>query len=109
MNTDLAAIIGGVAGIILSLVLKYFPKLNVNWDRLGAETKQLIVWGLCLVVALAIFGLSCADWINVVACTKAGIKEIIAAFVSMLVSSQATHEATSLPRSVREDRAGRTS
>lgn len=51
--------LAALAGVVLSLLFKYFPVLNVWYGGLTKVYKQLLMLGLIFVVGLGAFGLSC--------------------------------------------------
>lgn len=53
--------LASMAGIIFSLSFSYIPGLNTKFARLGAEQKRLIMAGMLVIVAGAVYGLSCTD------------------------------------------------
>ena len=92
---DLKELFPYVAGVILSLLLTYFPKLK-DWYANQTGRKALIVIGLTFLVSLAYFGLACVPSIAArlgiaVACTADGALDVLFAFGSALVASQATY------------------
>lgn len=48
-----------IAGIVLSLLFKYFPGLNTWFAGLTKTVKRLVMLGLLLAVGLGAYGLSC--------------------------------------------------
>lgn len=91
-----AELLAGLAGGLLSLLMSYVPGLNVWFAALDSVKKSLIILGLLLVVAAAVFGLSCAGWAAgwgiEQTCDQAGAQKLINAFVAALVMSQATYK-----------------
>ena len=88
--SDLSAI----AGIILSLLFSYVPGFQNWYDPLSANLKRIIMLGLIILAAVAIFGLSC---INVpvtgstITCDIPGIWGLVKTFISCLVTNQAAY------------------
>lgn len=101
-------LLSSVAGIVLSLVFSYVPGLNVRFAALRQEVKRLIMAGLLLLVAGAVFGLACTSWGAAwgvsVSCDQAGIQTLIAAFVAALIANQAAYSITPLPDAVKAAR-----
>jgi len=90
INMD-AELLASIAGIILSLVFSYIPGVNDWFETLEAKYKQAIMGGLLIVVAGAIFGLSCGNVIDTVACTQEGAKEAFMVLIDALVANQAVY------------------
>lgn len=83
-----------ISGVLLSLLLAYFPGLAKWYDAKDAKTKAQLMGGLLVLVSLAIFGLACAnilaDFGLNVACTRAGIIQLVQILLAALVANQAT-------------------
>jgi len=78
-----------IVGAILAVLFAYVPGF-ANWfNPLGAEIKRLIMAGLMVVVAGAIFGLSCAAIILKVPCTYEGVWGLVIAILTAVISNQA--------------------
>lgn len=86
-------ILAGAAGVLLSLIFAYVPGLRPWYAGLDGDTKRLVMLGALVVVALAVYGLSCAGWdalIGVsVTCDQAGAVALGRAFVMALIANQA--------------------
>jgi hypothetical protein len=80
-----------LAGILLSLAFSYVPGLREKYDALDGIYKRLIMGGALLVVAGAVFGLSCAGIIGDVVCTEAGAVGLVRVFIAALIANQATY------------------
>ena len=82
------------AGIVLSLALAYIPKLAVWYGNKDAPAKARIMGGLLVLVALAIFGLTCgrviADLNLGVVCDRTGFLQLLQLLVHALTANQAT-------------------
>ncbi len=79
------------AGVLLSLLFQYTPKLEAWYGVQEAKTKSLVMLGCLLAVALGIVGLSCSNLYPLVACTQGGITAVAEAFVLALIANQATY------------------
>jgi O-phosphoseryl-tRNA(Cys) synthetase len=83
-----------VAGIVLSLVFSYVPKLKDWYDGLEGNKRRLLMLGLLTGVALGAFGLACADLVAQVGigvlCTKAGAFELLRSLVYAIIANQST-------------------
>lgn len=88
MNSELLA---SISGIVLSLLFAYVPGISQWYDALTGEYKRLIMAGLLLVVSLAIFGLSCAGYLNLVTCDQDGAVGLVRIFVMALVANQSAY------------------
>lgn len=88
MTSELLA---SIAGIVLSLVFSYLPGASIWFGLLEPIHKRLVMILLILVVAVAVFGLSCSGWWPTVTCDQAGIHGLIEAFVAALIANQATY------------------
>ena len=86
-----AELLASVAGIILSLVFSYIPGVSDRFETLEAKYKQAIMGGLLIVVAAAIFGLSCGGVIDTAACTQEGAKAAFMVLVNALVANQGVY------------------
>lgn len=81
-----------VAGTVVSLVLEYFPKLNVWYNGQIDNTQRLIVLGSGVVVVLGAFGLNCLDFLFELpwVCSWLGLKEAFVAFFVYIFATQGT-------------------
>ena len=79
-----------VAGIILSLISSYVPKVSDWYAKRNATERRLIMAVLLLLVAAGAFGLSCAKIVLAVTCTREGAIGLLFAFVYALIANQAT-------------------
>lgn len=85
----------GIAGVVLSLAFSYIPGLRTWYAALVAETKQLIMLGLIILVSGAIFALGCYGILSVgVACDKYGAISLVWMIVLGLTSNQAAYMIT---------------
>jgi len=88
MTSELLA---SVSGIVLSLLFAYVPGMSQWYEALTGEYKRLIMAGLLLAVSLAVFGLSCAGYLNLVTCDRGGAVGLVRIFVMALVANQSTY------------------
>lgn len=86
-----AALLASLAGILLSLLFSYVPKLSDWFAVLEGVYKRLIMAGLLLVVAGGAFGLSCASVISAVTCDQPGALGLVKAFIAALIANQSTY------------------
>lgn len=93
-------VLAGAAGIVLSLAFSYIPGLSGWYQKQDAVIKRLIMLAMLMVVAGAVFGLSCAGWFGMatyVACTQAGVETLVKAFILAMVANQAAYAISPLP------------
>lgn len=91
--------LAAIAGVILSLVFSYIPGISDLYDPLQPTQKRLIMGVLLLVVAGAVFGLSCGDIINSVSCDQQGALGLIGVLITALVANQSTYQISKKPTS----------
>lgn len=83
--------LGAIAGVILSLLFSYIPRLSGKFAALDATIKRLIMAGLLLLVAGGAMALSCAQLVNAVECSQAGLLTLINTYIAALVANQAAY------------------
>ncbi|MCK4958001.1 MAG: hypothetical protein KAT00_01340 [Planctomycetes bacterium] len=89
MNAELLA---SVAGIVLSLSFSYIPGIKGRFEELESNVKQAVMGGLLLGVALAVFGLSCGEIVDIgITCDKAGALGLLNVLVSALIANQSIY------------------
>lgn len=89
MNAEFLAYIAGIA---LSLIFSYIPLAQKYYDALDAIAKRLVMAGLLLLVAVAVYGLSCWGVISgYVECTQTGLVSTIGFFIDALIANQAAY------------------
>ena len=91
MSVELLA---SIAGIVLTLAFSYIPGLSDRFDPLPATTKQAIMGGLLIVVALGAFGLSCGGIVASVTCDKSGALGLLQTMIAALVANQGVYKLT---------------
>jgi hypothetical protein len=76
----------------VSLIFSYAPKIK-EWyyQKLDPQYRGLVMVGMSVVVALALFGLGCADVISGTTCDKQGALALVQAWIAFLVANQATY------------------
>ena len=82
--------LGAIAGVILSLVLAYAPKIKDWYDTKTAAEKAQIMGALLVLSAFGVFGLSCANLYALVPCTVEGAKDLLGVLIAALVANQAS-------------------
>lgn len=86
-----------VAGIALSLILEYFPKLSVWYNALADNIQRLVVLGSGLAVVLGAFGLDCLGFVVDVeswVCTTQSLVSVLSAYIVFIISTQGTYLVT---------------
>ena len=78
-------------GIALSLFFEYVPKVEEWYGALADKMKRLLQAGVLLVIALAIFGLGCADIVGGLECSTNSLYEFIFVYFLALMANQTTH------------------
>lgn len=69
-------ILVGFAAGALSVIFEYVPGLAPWYDKLAPEYKRLMMLGLLVAVALAVYGISCAGWVEAVTCDQLGVVQL---------------------------------
>lgn len=82
----------GVVSVLLSLALDLIPGLSDKWEKLSPEAQKW-VWLLgCMVVPLAVVGLSCVGvQFFAVTCTADALASALAIGAAAYVPSQVSH------------------
>lgn len=89
------ASLGAIAGVVISLLFSYIPKLNVLYAELAPEVKQLIMLGVLLATSLVLYFLNCGGIISTgITCDKNGIVQLITIFISTLIANQSAFTIT---------------
>lgn len=97
-------LIVAVAGIILSLAFEYVPGVH-TWYNAQEDNKQKLIMLFALAVTVAgAYGLSCANWLAVYACTGAGAQDAVFGFVLAAIANQTTHRL--LPKAAKPEYQG---
>jgi hypothetical protein len=96
-------LLASVAGILLSLAFSYIPGLRVKWAAVEPDKQRLIMLGLVVLVAGAIFGLGCANWVVVnLACDQSGIQKLVGIIILALIANQSVYAISPLPADVKD-------
>ena len=81
------------AGILLSLVFSYVPKVKDWFTKQSGTTKRLILLASLAVIAAGALALNCNGLLPGAAqCTQAGAYDVAAAFIAALVANQAAYQ-----------------
>ena len=101
-------VLSAIAGVILSLLFSYVPRLRDWFKSLGDQPdghndgtkKRLVMAGLLLLSTLAAFGLSCTSFgvdllvrLNLVlTCDRTGIIDSIVAYGAAVIANQSAYQ-----------------
>ena len=85
-----ATFLCGIAGVVISLLAEFVPGLSTWYNKLTDTWQRLTMLAVVVVVAAAIFGLSCGSVVTYVTCDKAGIISLLTAIGTALVTNQVT-------------------
>lgn len=109
--------LGILAGAVLSLLFSYVPGLKLWYAMLGVNPdgsddegvrKRLVMAGISLLVALAVFGLACGQVITSgVTCDRAGVVQLTFVYVSVLIGNQSIYAITPQTKVVRDAKKAR--
>lgn len=83
--------LSSAAGIVLSLAFAYVPGLQIRFEQLDSAQKRLAMALLLLIVAVAVFALSCSRVFAWIACDQAGAVQVVQLFIAALVANQAAY------------------
>ena len=83
--------IGAVAGVVLSLLFKYIPGLNVLFEQLDPEQKELVMLGIMITAVGVVYGLGCFGWLDIYACGSEGLKQAVFAIVGAILGNQGAY------------------
>jgi hypothetical protein len=89
-----------IAGVVLSLVFSYVPGLNVKFAALDPTYKRLIMLGLLVLTAGAVFGLSCASVLTGVTCDQPGLMQLVTILILSVIANQSTFAISPLTNAV---------
>ncbi len=87
--------IGVIAGVVLSLLFKYVPRLSGWYEKQESQAKELIMLVLMVGVVGGAYGLSCAGWLDTYVCTAMGARDAVFMFVAAVVGNVAAYQALS--------------
>jgi hypothetical protein len=76
-----------LVGVLISLLFAYLPGLKSWFEKQVPELKAGLTAVVTVIAAVAIYGLSCANWFPElgVTCTKAGLQQLISVVIGALV------------------------
>ncbi len=88
MNTEVLVMIAGVA---LSLVFSYVPKVKVWFSDQQPNTKRLVMLSSLAATSLGAFALACMGRLDTVACTADGSWQLLEYFVLAAIANQTAY------------------
>jgi hypothetical protein len=83
--------LAAIAGVILSLLFSYVPGLSNWYGGLDSVKKSLFMAGMLVIVAVAVFGLSCWNVIAYVTCDRSGALGLLGVLIAALIANQSTY------------------
>lgn len=89
------------AGVLLSLIFSYAPKIAPWFDKQEATTKRLIMLGLLVGVAAGAMGLTCAGVTIagvMLVCNQSGITDLATNVILAIIANQATYLISPKPK-----------
>lgn len=94
--------LAAIAGLIISLAFSLIPGLKTWYDAKAPTDKQAIMGGVLVVVAAAIFGISCTSFgasigLGGVECSIKGAWGFLQILIAALVANQGTYLITRKP------------
>jgi len=103
-------VISSTAGLIISLLFSYFPKLNTWYAGKSEDFKKLSMLVLMLAVSAGAYGLACAGLLTqlfgiTLECSQQGIIHLIQSFFLAMTANQAIYRLTPQTNSVKEVKA----
>lgn len=85
-------LLAGLAGVLLSLLFAYIPGAEGWFAALDGVKKRLVMLGLLISAVVLVAIASCTGLYDVgIACTQAGIADLIRLFLTAFVANQATY------------------
>lgn len=94
-------VLGGLGGIVLSMLFTYIPGLRTNWANLPKEKQQLYMMGMLLGITGLVIASSCFNLWVFISCTKEGIMGIFGVFGSAVLGNVTAYNALPQPPDVR--------
>ena len=86
--------LAAIVGIVLSLVFSYVPGLSDRFATITPTQKRLVMGLLLIVVAGAVFGLSCSNLVASVTCDKQGALGLVNILIMALIANQSVYQLT---------------
>lgn len=97
------AVLVTLAGVVLSLLFTYMPKLRVQFAGLASETKQLVNLILSVLLAAIVFAFTCTNFVIFpgVECTKDGVIAVVVYIFLAAGGNQLTYKLSPQPADVK--------
>ena len=89
MSSELLIVI---AGVVLSLLFSYVPRLKDWFDPLWSNQKRLIMLAALLLSAGGVFALACFGKYDLVVCDAAGAWNMLEYFVLAAIANQTAYQ-----------------
>jgi len=93
-----AELLGGIVGVVLSLIFSYVPGVARVWEGLSGESKRLVMFMMLLATAGCVYGLACAGIAPAlglqVSCDMTGAIDLISILIAALVANQGIYKIT---------------
>jgi len=86
--------LSAIAGVLLSLIFSYIPRLRQKFNALDGDRKRQVMAASLVVIATAIFVLSCLSVVDAVSCDRKGVFGLIGNIIAALVANQAAYMVT---------------
>lgn len=92
-----------IAGVFLSLLFSYIPKLNTAFAALSSEAKRLIMLGLLVLTTAGIYAGSCAGiFSSGITCDQNGLLGLLWMLILSVIANQSTYNITPKTAAVRK-------
>ena len=83
--------ISTMAGLLLSLVFSYVPRVRDEFDALSPTAKRGLMGACIVAVGCFSFAWGCAGLTDAIACDRAGAVGLLRSIVAALVANQAMY------------------
>jgi hypothetical protein len=94
--------LSAAAGIILSLLFNYIPKIREKYDLLDETGKRLVMLAVLIVVTITVFTLACLklleDFGLTITCDRAGAIELLRVLIVAIIANQSVYAISPQPR-----------
>ena len=88
MSTDELA---GLAGILISVAVSYVPGLADKYAALDGTAKRLVMLLALILAAALVYGLSCANVVQVITCSQRDLVGLLRTVVLAIVATQSAY------------------
>lgn len=89
---NLPELVGGLGGLLITLVLAYAPGLKSYWEQLDGTQKRAVLAGCYVAVGAGLYIPSCFGGPQVVACDASSIWDVVMAVLAALVAGQSAYQ-----------------